>query len=623
MPATMAANLIVRAPDGKERTVALLKRITSVGRDPENDVAIDDPDLAATALHIGFDGHEFTAACHDGGAMTVNGKSRVTCQLGPGDRIRLASSELVFSPTPSREPELSLTREGVHLPVASLADRVEAMRALMRFSERLLAATDLDRLLEELVDAVIEVTHADKGFLLLLESGEMSIRAARRLTRTSVEDAVARVSDSIIQKVVQTRRPVVVADAFHDKEWSSSSSVVNLKLCSVMCAPLMEKGEVLGVIYVGNDNVVSLFDDKDLEALTIFAAQASLLVQNAMLLDDLKRENASLKQAIAVRQYGDLIGTGASMAEVFRRIDKVAGTLVSILITGETGTGKELVAREIHRRSPRAAGPFIAVNCGAIPENLLESELFGHAKGAFTGAILARQGRFQAANGGTLFLDEIGDMPLALQVKILRVLQEHTVIRVGDNRAEPLDIRVIAATNRVLEQEIKNGAFREDLYYRLNVISIDLPPLRERGDDVLDIARYFLQKCASEFGSRARGFAPSAAVAMRKYAWPGNIRELENRVKKAVVLADRALLRAEDLDLAAEDFEPIVPLAQAKEDFQKRYIADVLLRNSGNRTKTAKDLGVDPRTIFRHLEKMEAERRGEAPSPYTEEGEPS
>jgi transcriptional regulator with GAF, ATPase, and Fis domain len=397
---------------------------------------------------------------------------------------------------------------------------------------------------------------------------------------------------------------------------------VNLKLCSVMCAPLMQKGDVFGVIYLGNDNVVSLFDDRALEALTVFSAQASLLVQNAMLLDSLRRENVALKEAVQSKQYGDLIGAGASMREVYRRIEKVAATDISVLVSGETGTGKEIVAREIHRRSPRAQGAFVAVNCGAIPETLLESELFGHVKGAFTGAIATRVGRFQSAHGGTLFLDEIGEMPPALQVKILRALQERSVTRVGDTRPEPVDIRVIAATNKVLEEEIKRGNFREDLYYRLNVVKIELPPLRERGEDLVVIGKWFVQKYAKEFGAKVRGFTPGAVVAMRKYAWPGNIRELENRVKKAVVLAEKALVSAEDLDLRPEILEPILPLAQAKEEYQKRYINEVLARNGGNRTKTAKDLDVDPRTIFRHLEKLETERRGGEWPPDGEEGEP-
>ena len=290
------------------------------------------------------------------------------------------------------------------------------------------------------------------------------------------------------------------------------------------------------------------------------------------------------------------------MRDIYRRIAKVAPTDVSVLITGETGTGKELVAREIHRRSPRAKGPFVTINCGAIPENLLESELFGHLRGAFTGAVATRKGRFQAADGGTLFLDEIGEMPLALQVKILRVLQERTVTKVGDNRADPIDIRVVAATNRVLKEEIQRGRFREDLYYRLNVVTLELPPLRERGEDVLLLAGDFLRRATDELGASVRRFAQSALNGMRRHTWPGNVRELENRVKKAVVLADRAFMTAADLDLNEDLPREIVPLAEAKDDFQRRYINQVLALNGGNRTQTARDLGVDPRTIYRHLE---------------------
>ncbi|HUK66746.1 MAG TPA: sigma 54-interacting transcriptional regulator [Anaeromyxobacteraceae bacterium] len=597
------ATLLVLSPEGEERAIPLARRITTVGRGPDNDVSLGDASLPETALHIHFDGRDFNAACHGGAEMQVNGRRKVTARLAEGDLIRLGTTELRFTLS-DKAPA------GGHERV-----RVEAMEGLVRFSERLLSARDLSRLLDELLDALLEVTHAEKGFLILLEEGRMEVKAARNLARETIEDAVSRVSDSIVQKVAQTRRPVVVADALHDAQWSSSSSVVNLKLCSVMCAPLMSEGEVRGVIYLGNDSVVSLFDERDLEVLTVFTAQASLLVHNALLLHGLRRENEALRQAVQQNQFGEIIGAGASMREVYRRIEKVAATDVSVLITGETGTGKELVAREIHRRSPRAGGPFVAVNCGAIPENLLESELFGHVRGAFTGAVATRDGKFQAASGGTLFLDEVGDMPPSLQVKLLRALQERMVTRVGDTRLEPVDIRVLAATHDALEEEIKAGRFREDLYYRLNVIAIQLPPLKERGDDVVVIARYFLQSYAREFASKARSFSPSALAALRKYSWPGNIRELENRVKKAVVLCDAPVVEPADLELGPEALAPVVPLVLAKEEFQKRYINEVLERNAGNRTKTAKDLGVDPRTIFRHLEKLEAERRGSTPDP--------
>src|SRR5215471_11202538 len=372
-----------------------------------------------------------------------------------------------------------------------------------------------------------------------------------------------------------------------------------------MCVPLLERGNVLGVIYVGNDHVAELFDQSHLEVMTVFAAQASLLVRNALLVNELKLDNRSLHDRIEQIRFGEILGASPRMQEVFRKVQKVATTDISVLITGETGTGKELIARELHARSPRAKGPFITINCGAIPENLLESELFGHVRGSFTGAVANKAGRFQAADGGTLFLDEIGEMPLALQVKILRALQERVVVRVGDTTTESVDIRIVAATNRELEVEIKAGRFREDLYYRINAVHLHLPPLRDRGDDIVVLARYMVSRYAPEYGGKVRGLTPNAVAAIKRHRWPGNIRELENRIKKAVVLSDKALLGPEDLDLSPDDLPPILPLAEAKEKFQREYINEVLALNGGNRTKTARDLGVDPRTVFRHLEKEE------------------
>jgi transcriptional regulator with GAF, ATPase, and Fis domain len=578
------AELVLKSGDAPPRTVRLTRR---------SDLRIDDPALPPTALHILADGVAFTVSVHGGIELTVNGRRRTTCRLAPGDVLRAGRHEFHFSPPPAAP--------------ASTAPREDA---LVRFSRRLLEAGSLETLLDALLDALLEVTRADKGFVIEIADGQPEVRASRNVAPGNVEEAVSRVSDSIVQKVLQTRRPLVVADALHDAEWSGSASVVNLRLQSVMCAPLLARGEVFGAIYLGNDSVRNLFDERSLETLTVFASQASLLLQNALLLRDLRRENEALREAIESRRYGELVGAGPSMREVYRRIEKVAPTDVTVLVQGETGTGKELVAREIHRRSARAAGPFIAVNCAAIPEGLLESELFGHVRGAFTGAVANRPGRFQAASGGTLFLDEIGEMPPSLQVKLLRAIQERVVQRVGDSRPEPVDIRVVGATNRNLEDEVRAGRFREDLYYRLHVVTISLPPLRERGDDVTVLARWFLQRYAAEFESRARGFAPGAMAALRRHPWPGNIRELENRVKKAAVLAEGPLVGAEDLDLRADARDSTLPLSDAIEEFRNRYISEILERNGGNRTKTAKDLDVDPRTIFRHLEKLESERRG-------------
>jgi transcriptional regulator with GAF, ATPase, and Fis domain len=624
------ASLSVRTPDGKVRTLPLIKRITSIGRGPDNDISLEDPSVPESALHVQFDGSRFTVGSL-GATFQVNGKKRDSHVLASNDVIRVGSTELTFSrddisvaapprPSPTPSPESVTSDESHTAEIPGVPGRELAMlRRLTTFSERLLGSYDLDKVLENLMDEVIEVTRADKGFLILMESNEPRVKVARNLSRENIEDAVEKLSDSIISKVVKDQKPLIIADAIDTPEFKASESVVNLKVHSVMCVPLTHKGELFGVLYVGNDRLVNRFEPKSLDMLTIFAAQASLILHNALLVNDLKLETHELRKKLEDQRYGDIVGSCQGMREVFKRIDKIALTDISVLITGETGTGKELIAREIHRHSPRAKGPFITINCGAIPENLLESELFGHVKGAFTGAVATRPGKFQAAIGGTLFLDEIGEMPLQLQVKLLRALQEKVVYKVGDNRGEAVDIRVVAATNKILEEEVKKNTFREDLYYRLNVVTLKLPPLRERGEDVIVLGKFFLQKYAKEFSSKVKGFTPAATVAMKKYAWPGNIRELENRIKKAVVLADKPLLGADDLDLKPENLDPIMPLLQAKEEFQKRYINEVLARNNGNRTKTAKDLGVDPRTIFRHLEKLEAEKTGKPLPPEEEE----
>jgi transcriptional regulator with GAF, ATPase, and Fis domain len=597
------ATLKIQLPGKGTKVYRIHKKITSLGRSPEADVTLPDAALADSHAHVHFDGRDFNLAPSDRDAeIFVNGKKRAKHKLVHEDRVRLGSIEIEFSlyDQPVVDHDDSHAQAGVSSELASY-------KKLYEFSGKLMASYELPALLDQLLDAMIAVSNADKGFLVLMESGEPVVKAARNLRRETISDAVRQLSDSILERVVRTHRPLIISDALRDEEFKNSLSVVNLKLTSVMCVPLLEKGNMLGVIYVGNDNVAQLFDQSRLEVLTVFASQASLLVRNALLVNDLRLDNRSLQNRIEQIRFGEILGSSPRMQDVFRKVQKVAATDISVLVTGETGTGKELIARELHSRSPRAKHPFITINCGAIPENLLESELFGHVRGAFTGAVTSKTGRFQAADHGTLFLDEIGEMPLPLQVKILRALQEKVVVRVGDTHNENVDIRIIAATNRDLEAEIKGGRFREDLYYRLNVVQLHLPPLRDRGDDIVVLARYMVGRYAPEYGGNVRGLTPNAIAAIKRHRWPGNIRELENRIKKAVVLADKALLAPEDLDLSPDDLPTILPLADAKDKFQREYINDVLALNNGNRTKTARDLGVDPRTIFRHLEKGEGE----------------
>lgn len=591
--------------DGAPVLTPLHKPVTTLGRALDNDVRVPDASAAEHHAQIVFDGRDFQLEEVDRTAeILINGKKKRRARLVNGDRLTLGRAQLGFSmfsepiaaereqPTDSRSP----------------ANELMGLTRLQSFSERLMSSSSVDELLETLLDDIIELTGASRGVVLLVDPGEGDerqprVRASRNVQREAIQDPSGAISDSIVRQVIETKRPVIVSDALTDTTFSKSESVIALKLSSVMCVPLSAQGEVIGALYVGNNEIKHLFDRRELDLLNIFGAQASLILQNAMLVSALRADKEKLKTELHDKRFGEIIGSCPSMLEVFRKLQKVAGTDISVMITGETGTGKELIARELHRRSNREKGPFITVNCGAIPENLMESEMFGHVKGAFTGAIASRPGKFQQADGGTLFLDEVGELPLQLQVKLLRAIQERVVFRVGDSRPEKCDIRIIAATNRTLEDMIKTGEFREDLYYRLNVVNIWLPPLRERADDIFIIAKALLSKYADELGSGVRGFSPQALAAVKRYTWPGNIRQLENRIKKALVMCDKSLLGPEDMDLGPEAMESIVPLEKAKEEFQRRYVLEVLERNNGNRTQTARDLGVDPRTIFRYLEK--------------------
>jgi two-component system NtrC family response regulator len=318
----------------------------------------------------------------------------------------------------------------------------------------------------------------------------------------------------------------------------------------------------------------------------------------------LQMEKESLEERnLASRvSFEDIIGSSPGMKEVFAMVRKVAGTEVPVLITGESGTGKELVANAIHNLSSRRKGPFAAINCGAIPENLLESELFGHEKGSFTGATTQRKGKFEYAHGGTLFLDEIGDLVPELQVKILRFLQEKVIERVGGRQSISVDSRVIAATHQNLETAVKENRFREDLYFRLAVVRMTLPPLRERGDDVIELAEHLALSFSKELKKAPKKFSKKALEAMRKHPWPGNVRELQNRVKRALVLAEGPSIGPEELELEAPTNGSATAggssLKEAREGLEKQILANTLRENDGNISKTARALGISRPTLY-------------------------
>jgi transcriptional regulator with GAF, ATPase, and Fis domain len=593
--------------DGVQR-FEITRKLTGIGSAPDNKVHLDDPAVLPFHCQVLRDGKNWVLSSLDREALImVNGKERRHYKLQDGDLLMLGGTELAWSvdePTSQLETKMS-SRPRVAPVVGGRDPRFDK---LVRFSEKLLSGMGLSDVFKTLLDAVISLTGASKGFLIHISGDRMVIPAARNVDRVDIGSDPAQVSDSVVARVIKERKPIIISDALNDTILGQSRSVVDLQLKSVMCVPLLAKDSLIGVLYVGNEGMGILFTQDDLELLKVFAAQAGLILQNALLLDELRVENLDLARDLAAGQGlgGAMIGNHPSMVEVFRTLDKIAPTDISLLVTGETGTGKELVARELHVRSNRRDKPFVSINCGAIPENLLESELFGHKKGAFTGAVADKQGKFEDADGGTLFLDEIGEMPMNLQVKLLRVLQQREIERVGEGRPRPVDIRVISATNKDLEEEIASGRFREDLFYRLNEVLLQLPPLRDRGDDVVLIAQHILARYKKLYPGKASGFSAEAMDGIRDYVWPGNVRQMENRIKKGLVLSDGPMLTPADLGFGGESKPQRrwKPLNDASKDFQRRYIKECLEAHEWNKAATARALDVDPRTIFRWIDEI-------------------
>jgi len=333
--------------------------------------------------------------------------------------------------------------------------------------------------------------------------------------------------------------------------------------------------------------------------------ELKVVLKRAFHVSQLEQEQRDLRQRLSGDTFEGMIGTSSKMQDVFSAIRKVSTTDAPVLIRGESGTGKELVARAIHRLSIRASRPFIPINCSAIPENLIESEFFGHEKGTFTGAHVQRKGRFEMAEGGTLFLDEIGDLPLTIQVKLLRFLQEKTIERVGGREQIEVDTRILAATNRDLEEAMRTSAFRDDLFYRISVINISLPPLRERSADIVLLAKTFLDRYANESKKKIKGFSSQVIEALERYAWPGNVRELENRIKRAVIMSEGKKVTLEDLEMqSVAGVKENILLKDAREHLEKELILKAIARNENNLTKAASDLGISRPTLYDLMQKL-------------------
>ena len=409
--------------------------------------------------------------------------------------------------------------------------------------------------------------------------------------------------------VLQHETPQLVPDVSKDERWYGQvDKQSGMATVSLLCAPLRTRRGKLGVIELRNKTDGD-FTQADLDFLNALAGSIATAIENARLYQRLKQSEAKLRDEVLVlsremaslSRFGNIIGTSAAMERVFRMMESAIAAPVTVLLQGETGTGKELIARAIHYNGPRKERPFVTVNCGALPETLLESELFGHKRGAFTGAVADRKGFFEVADGGTIFLDEIAEMTPAMQVKVLRVLEDGEIRRVGETELRWVDVRIISATNRDLEEETKQGKFREDLFYRLSVFPISVPPLRTRKEDVPLLVAHVLQRTAAKFGKPIPGVSPVALNAILDYPWPGNVRELENEIERAVAVAVTA--EAIQLDHLSEKLTARRPprsfpgtlamsLKRARERFEHDYLTEVLREHRGNVSGAAKALGI-------------------------------
>lgn len=473
------------------------------------------------------------------------------------------------------------------------------LKALIEISQEINSIQEPERLLERILDIAIQQLSAERGFILLGESGseELIPKATKNIDPSKISK-VSEISSTAVEKVIDSQKALLTFDALKDQHFDSTESVILHQIRSIACVPMLLRGELIGVIYIDSRGQKARFNQQSLEFLNAFANQAAIAIENARLLESLRSENELLKGEFhRLYAFKGIVGRSKAMEQVLQLMGKVLNNSTTVLISGETGTGKELVARAIHHNGPRSDKPFVAVNCSAIPENLLESELFGYKKGAFTGAASDKKGLIEVAQHGTLFLDEIAEIPSNLQVKLLRFLQEREVMPVGGNQPRKVDVRIIAATNRNLTEEVKKGRFREDLYYRLNVIALHIPPLRERKKDIPVLAHHFLKKFSKSLQKKVSGFTPPALEKLLNYHWPGNVRELENTIERAVVLTNTNLISENEILLdelkSVSGIEPGMSL----EDISRMLLEKTLAAYDGNKTRAAEAMGVSLRWI--------------------------
>ncbi|MBI4825219.1 MAG: sigma 54-interacting transcriptional regulator [Nitrospirae bacterium] len=502
---------------------------------------------------------------------------------------------------------------------ALIARKNEELTAILEVSRVLTTSFDLEKNLSSVMSTLGEMLDLQRGCVFLLDplSNELRIVAAHGLTKQNIEKGKYKIGEGIVGRVLEQKSPMVISNIGKEPLFlNKTGSRPEKDGISFLCVPIKFKSEPLGVLSVDRIYATEHGNvDDDLRVLNIVASLIAQFIKLRESYKEVEKEKEHLKRELKGKySIANVIGESDRMQEVFEAVHRVSPSKATVLLRGESGTGKELIAKAIHYMSSRSKGPFIKFNCASIPEGLLESELFGHEKGAFTGAISARSGKFELANGGTIFLDEIGDLPILLQPKILRVLQEREFERVGGQKTIKVDIRIITATSRNLEELVSQDRFREDLYFRLNVIPILLPSLNHRGEDIPLLIDYFLKKFNKE-NNRSVSFDKNALQVFLEYGWPGNVRELENTIERLVVMSPKDKIFASDLPISLSLQRPKAPRGEMSlttdlKELEKVNIMDALEKTGWVQAKAARLLGITSRQIGYKMKKLGIEVKG-------------
>ena len=612
---------------------SLSDRNVSIGRDPSNDLWIADHSLSRQhCLLVSRDGQFAIRDLGSKNGTLVNGMPIGEQLLHDGDHISVGDSVFIFQ---LEEGEVHLERSPVELTETTeielsplllraddalylQSDKVTAslpktarmaldLNALLKIATGIGGIRDQESLQWQLLGFIFDVVPAERGAVLLFDDTE-KFSSAVGWDRVRGPAHPVRVSRTVVQRIRRDGVGLVVNDVSGDTTLAHVQTLAELHVHSVLCVPLLVSGKVVGAIYLDSKRATRHFDEGHLQVMTAVAGIASLALDNVRHWEQLQQENQQLRAEVNLEH--DMLGASQRMREVFEFIRRVAPTDSTVLIEGESGTGKEMVARAIHRNSSRADRPFVAINCAAIAETLLESELFGHEKGAFTGAVSQKKGKMEAADGGTLFLDEVSELAPSLQAKLLRVLQEREFERVGGIRPLKLDIRLIAATNRLLREEVQNGTFRKDLYYRLNVVSVTMPALRDRREDIPLLADHFIAKASRKCKTSMKPLSAEASACLIAYDWPGNVRELENAIERAMVLGSAESILHDDLPEAVLEAGSPLTASTAKylgtiKDTKKQLILQALQQSNGGYIEAAKALGMHPNSLLRLIRNLD------------------